>query len=222
MNICIMAQEEPVFFSPFLRKIIQQRSKDVVLIILAGSRGAGDHPKSLKEKWEGLLIHWLMWEPKGFLRLLSIKTGFAILRGLECGEFFGFEGEMLQMPANKMAPVTGQPTPLLIGGHAEPALKRAARLGDGWMCAGADMAQLQAYIGRINQLRNEYGTADQPFRIFTTGQDAFTPEGLAKLEEIGVTDVVIGFRTVYEMEPDKSLDEKIAMLNWYAGDFINK
>ena len=45
-------------------------------------------------------------------------------------------------------------------------------------------------------------------------------EGIAALEELGVTDVIIGFRNVYEMEPDKPLDEKIAMLNWYAGEFI--
>ena len=109
----------------------------------------------------------------------------------------------------------------MIGGHAEPALKRAARVGDGWMCAGADLQQLEAYIKRINQLREEYGTSEKPFRVFTTGQDAFTNEGIARLEEIGVTDVVIAFRNVYEMEPDKPLDEKIAMLNWYAGEFIN-
>ncbi len=124
------------------------------------------------------------------------------------------------MPANKMCPVPSRPTPILIGGHAEPALRRAARVGDGWMCAGADLAQLQAYITRIRQLREEYGTADRPFRVYTTGQDAFTPDGIAKLEEIGVTDVVIGFRNVYEMEPDKPLEEKIAMLQWYAGEFI--
>ena len=109
----------------------------------------------------------------------------------------------------------------MIGGHAEPALKRAARVGDGWMCAGADLEQLEAYIGRINQLREEYGTADRPFRVFTTGQNAFTREGIEQLESMGVTDVVIAFRNVYEMEPDKPLDEKIAMLNWYAGEFIN-
>lgn len=144
-----------------------------------------------------------------------------ILRGLESGDFFGYEGELHQMPANKMSPVPSQPTALLIGGHAEPALKRAARVGDGWMCAGADMEQLGAYIGRIGELRDEYGTADRPFRVFTTGQDAFTREGIEKLESIGVTDVVIAFRNVYEMEPDKPLEEKIAMLNWYAGEFIN-
>ena len=145
----------------------------------------------------------------------------AILRGLESGEFFGYEGEIHHMPAVKMSPVPTAATPLLIGGHAEPALQRAARVGDGWMCAGADMQQLEAYIGRIRQLREEYGTADQPFRVFTTGQDAFTPQGIEQLGSIGVTDVVIAFRNVYEMEPDKPLDEKIGMLNWYAGEFIN-
>ncbi len=143
-----------------------------------------------------------------------------IFRGLETGEFFGFQGEMLQMPANKMNPVTGVPTPLLVGGHADVALRRAARVGDGWMCAGADMQELKAYIARIDQLREEYGTADRPFRVFTTGQNAFTRAGIEELEDIGVTDVVIGFRNVYEMEADKPLDEKIAMLNWYAGEFI--
>ena len=125
------------------------------------------------------------------------------------------------MPANKMCPVPTAPTPLLIGGHAEPALKRAARVGDGWMCAGADLPELEAYINRINQLREEYGTADRPFKVFTTGQNAFSPQGIEQLESIGVTDVVIGFRNVYEFDEDKPLEEKIQMLNWYAGEFIN-
>ncbi len=144
-----------------------------------------------------------------------------ILRGLESGEYFGYRGELISMPANRMCPVPGEPTPLLIGGHTEPALKRAARVGDGWMCAGASPEELQAYIGRLGALREEYGTADRPFRIFTTGQDAFTAEGIRMLEDIGITDVIIGFRDVYAMEPDKPLDEKIAMLQWYAKEFIH-
>jgi hypothetical protein len=36
-----------------------------------------------------------------------------------------------------------------------------------------------------------------------------------------VSDVIIGFRNVYEMEVDKPLEEKIGMLNWYAGEFIH-
>jgi len=156
------------------------------------------------------------WEQRG--RRLDEQID--ILRGLESGDYFGYRGAIHDMPAVKMCPVTGQPTPILIGGHAEPALRRAARAGDGWMCAGAGLEQLEAYIGRINRLREEYGTSDRRFRVFTTGQDAFTREGIEQLERIGVTDVIIAFRNVYAMEPDQPLEEKIAMLQWYAGEFI--
>jgi probable F420-dependent oxidoreductase len=156
------------------------------------------------------------WERRG----KRFDEQLAILKGLESGDFFSFEGELHNMPANKMCPAPTAPTPILMGGHSDPALKRAARIGDGWMCAGADMAQLTDYITKLNHWRKEYGTAEKPFKIFTTGQNAFTPEGIAELEALGVTDVVIAFRNVYELEPDHSLEKKIQMLNWYATEFI--
>ena len=214
------AVTERVRFSTFVYKLGVRQAPVVAkqvqgIQVLSGNRfdfGIGISP------WEeDFNICGVPWEKRG----KRFDEQIDILRGLETGEFFGYEGEILSMPANKMCPVPGEPTPLLIGGHAEPALRRAARVGDGWMCAGADMEQLAAYIGRIKQLREEYGTADRPFKIFTTGQNAFTKEGIADLEGLGVTEVIIGFRNVYEMEPDKSLEEKIAMLNWYAGEFIS-
>jgi len=142
-----------------------------------------------------------------------------IIRGLDSGDYFGYRGELHDMPANKMNPVPSVPTPILVGGHADVALKRAAR-NDGWMCAGASLDELRAYIGKINAFREEFGTADKPFRVYTTGQNAFTKEGIEELEEIGITDVIIAFRNVYEMEPDADLETKIQQLNWYAGEFI--
>jgi len=213
------AVTERIRFATFVYKLAVRQAPVVAKQVqgiqaLSGNRldfGIGISP------WEeDFAVCDVPWEKRG----KRFDEQIAILRGLESGEFFGYDGELIKMPANKMCPVTGEPTQLMIGGHAEVALKRAARVGDGWMCAGADMQQLEAYIGRISQLRSEFGTADRPFRIFTTGQDAFTREGIEQLESIGVTDVVIGFRNVYEMEPDKSLEEKIAMLQWYANEFI--
>ena len=220
--ICVAAMAavtETIEFATFVYKFAVRQAPVVAkqvqgIQVLSGNRfvfGVGISP------WEeDFAICNVPWEKRG----QRLDEQIDIFRGLETGEFFGYEGEIHKMPANKMNPVPTQPTPILIGGHAEPALKRAARVGDGWMCAGADMAQLTSYINRINQLREEYGTADKPFRIFTTGQDAFTKEGIAALEDIGITDVIIGFRNVYEMEADKPLAEKIAMLEWYAGEFI--
>ena len=145
-----------------------------------------------------------------------------ILRGLETGEFYGFEGECHSMPANKMCPVTGTPTPIIIGGHSEPALKRAARIGDGWVAAGGDIPEMQGYITRLTELREEYGTADKPFDVWGAGAASFSKEGLEELESIGVTGVAIGFRDVYKGQPDAPYDEKVQQLKWYASEFINK
>lgn len=221
ISIAAMAAvTENIRFATFVYKLAVRQAPVVAKQVqgiqaLSGNRldfGVGISP------WEeDFAVCGVPWEKRG----KRFDEQIDILRGLESGDFFGYQGEMVDMPAAKMCPVPDQPTALLIGGHAEPALKRAARVGDGWMCAGADMQQLDAYIQRIGQLREEYGTADRPFRVFTTGQDAFSREGIEQLERIGVTDVVIAFRNVYEMEPDKPLDEKIQMLNWYAGEFIN-
>ncbi len=214
------AVTERIRFATFVYKVAVRQvavvAKQVQSIQqLSGNRfdfGIGISP------WEeDFAVCGVPWEKRG----KRFDEQIDVLRGLETGEFFGYDGELIKMPANKMCPAPTEPTPLLIGGHAEPALQRAARVGDGWMCAGADMEQLAAYIRRINQLREEYGTLDRPFRVFTTGQDAFTRDGIRQLEDIGVTDVVIAFRNVYQMEPDKPLDEKIAMLKWYAGEFID-
>ena len=214
------AVTERVRFSTFVYKLGVRQAPVVAkqvqgIQVLSGNRfdfGVGISP------WEeDFAVCGVPWEKRG----KRLDEQIEILRGLETGEYFGFQGELHDMPANKMCPVPSEPTNILIGGHSEVALKRAARVGDGWMCAGADLEQLGAYIRRIGELREEFGTAQRPFKIFTTGQDAFTREGIAQLEEIGVTDVIIGFRNVYEMEPDKSLEEKFAMLQWYAGEFID-
>jgi len=213
------AVTERVRFSTFVYKLAVRQAPVVAkqvqgIQVLSGNRfdfGVGISP------WEeDFAVCDVPWEKRG----KRFDEQIDIVRGLESGDYFGYSGEIHQMPAVKMCPVPDAPTPILIGGHAEPALRRAARVGDGWMCAGADMGQLEAYIRRINQLREEYGTSGRPFRVFTTGQDAFSKEGIRALEEIGVTDVVIAFRNIYEMEPDKPLPEKIAMLRWYAGEFI--
>jgi len=105
------------------------------------------------------------WEGRG-KRLDEIID---IIGGLETGKYFEFEGEHFKIQSVKMCPAPTEHVPILIGGHAEPALRRAAVRSDGWMCAGANMAELDGYIRRINELREEAGTAEKPFQFHTTG-----------------------------------------------------
>jgi hypothetical protein len=72
MRVVIIGQEEPVYFSPFLRRIIESISNEVILIVIAGERGAGSHPQTLFQKVKNIYVLWLLLEPVGFLRNLMI------------------------------------------------------------------------------------------------------------------------------------------------------
>jgi probable F420-dependent oxidoreductase len=144
-----------------------------------------------------------------------------ILRGLETGEFFGFEGEHFSLERIKISPAPSQRIPILIGGHAEPALRRAARIGDGWMHAGGDPDELDKLLARLGELRGEYGRASDPFEVHVISMDAFTIDGVKRLEDRGVTDVIVGFRDAYNGD-DQPLDQKLGALEGFANNVIAK
>lgn len=145
-----------------------------------------------------------------------------IIRGLMTGDYFGYDGEFYQVPACKLCPVPSEPVPIIIGGHADPALKRAARAGDGWISAGGNYDELKKMIGRINELREEYGTAGRPFQIHAMTQEAYSVDGIKRLEDLGVTECVVAFRNVYEGQEDPPLQQKLDTLKWYADEVIAK
>lgn len=146
-----------------------------------------------------------------------------IIRGLHNGDYYSFDGEFYTVPDIKLCPVPEQQTPILFGGHAEPALKRAARTGDGWIHAGGDTESLKPLIERLNQLRKEYGTDNKPFEIQAITADAFSVEGVKKLEEIGVTECIVGFRDAYAGKQDNSsAEDKRNMMEWFAENIISK
>ena len=144
----------------------------------------------------------------------------AIVRGLTRGGFFAFDGAHYHVPSIKICPVPTRPIPILIGGHTEPALRRAARLGDGWMHAGdGDGGALAGYVARLAELRREYGREREPFEIHAISLEAYTADGVRRLEDLGVTTVIVGFRDPYHM-PDTPVAEKIDYLRRYADDVI--
>jgi alkanesulfonate monooxygenase SsuD/methylene tetrahydromethanopterin reductase-like flavin-dependent oxidoreductase (luciferase family) len=147
-----------------------------------------------------------------------------IIRGLTSGEYFEFHGEFYDIPKTKMTPAPNIPIPILVGGHAEAALKRAARC-DGWMHGGGQPAELDRLIKRLNQIRAEQPEEARtgPFEIHVISVDAFTLDGIKRLEDKGVTDVIVGFRIPYISGQDtEPLDNKIRHLETFAEKVIAK
>jgi probable F420-dependent oxidoreductase len=144
-----------------------------------------------------------------------------IIRGLTAGGFYEFHGQHYDLESVKLCPVPTEPIPILIGGHADVALRRAARLGDGWMHAGGEPETLGRLIGRLGELRREFGREREAFEIHAISLDAYTLDGIHRLEDVGVTDVIVGFRNIYE--PDTvTVSQKIDALRQYAEGVIAK
>lgn len=144
-----------------------------------------------------------------------------IIRGLTTGEYFEFHGEFYDIPKTKMTPAPTKPVPILVGGHADAALRRAARC-DGWMHGGGDPEELDGLIAKLNRFREEQGQSG-PFEIHVISVDAFTLDGIKRLEDKGVTDVIVGFRIPYITGADtEPLADKIRNLEWFAENVIGK
>jgi probable F420-dependent oxidoreductase len=144
-----------------------------------------------------------------------------IIKGLTTGDYFEFHGEFYDIPKTKMAPAPTKPIPILVGGHADAALRRAAR-HDGWMHGGGDPEELTRLIKRLRQFREEGGRTG-PFEIHVISADAYTPDGIKRLEDQGVTDVIVGFRVPYITGLDtEPLDRKIRHLERFAENVIAK
>jgi probable F420-dependent oxidoreductase len=240
--------------------------------VLTGNRlalGVGTSP--WREDYEVLGVDWAG-------RGRRLDESIAILRGLASGDYFEYQGKAFTLPAVKIAPVPTEPIPVLIGGHSDAALRRAARLGDGWMHGGGDPADLPRLLARLAEFRHqaiaeghsrERGTPDQQpqppatdsapqspsrarpgeeaggewgggqpphaqggsggdrsprgYEVHVISLDAYTVDGVRRLEEQGVTDVIIGFRWPYVTGQDtEPLSQKLDSLRRFADDVITK
>ncbi len=142
-------------------------------------------------------------------------------RSYASGEFFEYHGRHYDIESIKICPVPTQPMPILIGGHAEPALRRAARLGDGWMHAGGDGQELASLLARLAELRKQAGRDREPFEIHVISIDAYSVDGVRRLEDIGVTDAIVGFRNAYEVDT-MTVEQKTQAIERYGNQVIAK
>jgi len=213
---------ERISFCPFVLKMPIRHpvllAKQVTsLAVLTGGRiqlGVGTSP------WpDDYEVTGLPWSGRG----RRLEECIAIVRGLTSGDYFGFQGEFYEFPAIKLNPVPDGAIPILIGGHSEVNIERSGRLADGWMSATfLPDEELAGVIGRLHQVRREQGRRGD-FFVYATTPDSFRAEGIAKLEDLGVTHTMGGFTAFDPYGPDadtESLQEKIDALHRYGEEVI--
>ncbi len=199
---------------PVRHPVLVAKQATSTAVLTAGRLVLGVGTSPWREDYDVIGVPW-----RG--RGIRMDEELAILRGLSSGEYFEFHGKVFDVPAIKLCPVPDQPVPVLIGGHGDAALRRAAVSGDGWLHGGGDLAQLPALLSRLDEFRREAGTAGRPFEVHAISLDAYSADGIRRLEDRGVTDVIVGFRWPYHTGPDtEPLAAKLDKLRQYADDVI--
>jgi len=89
------------------------------------------------------------------------------------------------------------------------------------MSAGSSEQELEHCLTRLRELRREHGRSAEPFEVHAISLDAYTPDGVKRLTERGVTDAIVGFRNAYQRDT-MPLQKKLDALNHYADTIIAK
>jgi probable F420-dependent oxidoreductase len=130
-----------------------------------------------------------------------------VLRRLWSEETVEHQGEFYQLPPVHQDPKPAVAPPILLGGSAEVALRRAGRLADGWVSASSEnLDRIDEKIYIVKEAAREAGRDPEALRFVTravtrvrpsdipgraplTGSFEEIRQDVARLEAKGVTDV---------------------------------
>ena len=109
-----------------------------------------------------------------------------VMAALWTGDMVEHHGLHFDFDRLQMLPAPSRQVPILVGGHSEVALRRAAR-NDGWIGVNYPLDQLADHCVTLQRYREEAGTADRPFDIVASPLAVPRPDVIAALEDMGVT-----------------------------------
>lgn len=145
-----------------------------------------------------------------------------VLRLILGGGMVEHHGKHFDFGRLQMSPAPTEPIPIYVGGHTDAALRRAARLGDGWSSAMMRFDELCATINQLARLRVEYDRADQPFEIQAVCIDRFGLAGFQQQAEAGVTDAIVMPWRFYGVGFDGDLAAKRDGIRRFADEVVSK
>jgi probable F420-dependent oxidoreductase len=141
----------------------------------------------LEEEFDALGVPWARRGARNDEYIEAMRT-------LWSGPEVEFHGEFVDFPKVTCSPRPIQPTiPILVGGDSDVAIRRAARLADGYFPGEGDVDRLASLITRVRQAAEDAGRNPDEIEInamFST-QMADPAAGVEKFTELGVGRIMV-------------------------------
>ncbi|QRP48215.1 TIGR03619 family F420-dependent LLM class oxidoreductase [Amycolatopsis sp. FDAARGOS 1241] len=145
-----------------------------------------------------------------------------VLRLILGGGMVEYHGEFFDFDKLRMSPTPPNRVPFYIGGHTDVALRRAARVGDGWSSAMMTLDQLRDTIKRLKELLAERGRENDPFEFQAVCVDRFGLEGFRQQAEVGVTDAITMPWVFEGLGFDAAVGPKVDAIRKFGDEVIAK
>jgi probable F420-dependent oxidoreductase len=113
-----------------------------------------------------------------------------VLRKLMTGGLTEHHGEYFDFDLVQITPAPAEPVPVYVGGTSEAALRRAARLGDGWVGRNSHEYELDDVLARLPRYLDEAGRDPKDFEVIVGVRGRPGPAVYEKYAAAGVTSFV--------------------------------
>lgn len=110
-----------------------------------------------------------------------------VMRKLWAGGMVEHHGEHYDFEHLEMSPAPSEPIPIYVGGTSDPALRRAARIGQGWSADLHTTDEIREFAAKLSAYRRDSPLAGEPMEICAAIRDAKTLDHFRRLDEIGVS-----------------------------------
>ncbi len=119
-----------------------------------------------------------------------------------------FQGEFYRWDAveSNPKPIQVGGVPIVVGGHVKGAARRAARCGDGFFPARADVARMAELIDAMKDECAKIGRDPGQIEL-TAGADVRDPDAIKRMRDLGVSRIITGVRPGDRDAVRKSLEE---------------
>lgn len=150
-------------------------------------------------------------------RALRTREYLALMKELWTSERPAYKGKTISIEGCGFMPKPTQRPhpPIVFGGHTEPALKRTARLGDGWYGIAESIDGIRGTISQLRALEREFNRT-KPLEITISPRigQPLTPALVRQFEDMGVS------RIIFAAGP--STREQISAMEQFRGDIMDK
>lgn len=143
-----------------------------------------------------------------------------VMQKLWTGKMVEHHGEHFDFPRVQLSPAPQGNPRIYVGGSSDIALRRTARIGDGYIGAGTAPEEVPALLQRLGELRKEYGRDQQPFEAMLGITAAPELALYQRLQEDGLRSTVAPPFQYALGKKHSTLDEKKQFMETYAESFI--